>query len=59
MTAQSTASSPADDATLDAEEVRRFSRIAAEWWDPVGKFRPLHQIGPPRLSFIRNAAIEH
>ncbi|HPG89116.1 MAG TPA: bifunctional 2-polyprenyl-6-hydroxyphenol methylase/3-demethylubiquinol 3-O-methyltransferase UbiG, partial [Hyphomicrobium sp.] len=43
----------------DAEEVRRFSRIAAEWWDPVGKFRPLHQIGPPRLSFIRNAAIGH
>lgn len=59
MTAQSTASNTADDATLDAEEVRRFSRIAAEWWDPVGKFRPLHQIGPPRLSFIRNAAIEH
>lgn len=59
MTAQSTASKTADDATLDAEEVRRFSRIAAEWWDPVGKFRPLHQIGPPRLSFIRNAAIEH
>lgn len=49
----------ADDATLDAEEVRRFSRIAAEWWDPIGKFRPLHQIGPPRLSFIRNAAVEH
>ena len=49
----------AGDATLDAEEVRRFSQIAAEWWDPVGKFRPLHQIGPPRLLFIRNAAITH
>jgi 2-polyprenyl-6-hydroxyphenyl methylase/3-demethylubiquinone-9 3-methyltransferase len=47
------------DATLDAEEIRRFSAIAAEWWDPNGKFRPLHQIGPPRLSFIRNAAITH
>jgi 2-polyprenyl-6-hydroxyphenyl methylase / 3-demethylubiquinone-9 3-methyltransferase len=47
------------DPTLDADEVRRFSRIAAEWWDPLGKFRPLHQIGPPRLSFIRNAAIAH
>lgn len=44
-------------ATLDAEEVERFSRIAAEWWDPDGKFRPLHQIGPPRLQFIRDAAI--
>ena len=48
-----------NDATLDAEEVRRFSRIAAEWWDPLGKFRPLHQIGPPRLSYIRDAAITH
>ncbi|MGQ0457391.1 MAG: bifunctional 2-polyprenyl-6-hydroxyphenol methylase/3-demethylubiquinol 3-O-methyltransferase UbiG [Hyphomicrobium sp.] len=47
------------DRTLDAEEIKRFSRIAAEWWDPLGKFRPLHQIGPPRLSFIRDAAVEH
>ena len=56
MTAADTTTS---DATLDAEEVKRFSEIAAEWWDPGGKFRPLHQIGPPRLSFIRNAAITH
>ncbi len=54
-----TATASPSDATLDAEEVRRFSRLAAEWWDPAGKFRPLHQIGPPRLSFIRNAAITH
>lgn len=60
MTAASNAfQTPASDATLDAEEVKRFSRIAAEWWDPLGKFRPLHQIGPPRLSFIRNTALTH
>jgi 2-polyprenyl-6-hydroxyphenyl methylase/3-demethylubiquinone-9 3-methyltransferase len=59
MSAQTSAQSHPHDATLDAEEVRRFSNIAAEWWDPLGKFRPLHQIGPPRLSFIRNAAIAH
>jgi 2-polyprenyl-6-hydroxyphenyl methylase/3-demethylubiquinone-9 3-methyltransferase len=53
------ANASANDATLDAEEVQRFSKIATEWWDPSGKFRPLHQIGPPRLSFIRNAAITH
>lgn len=47
------------DATLDANEVERFSRIAAEWWNPNGKFRPLHQIGPPRLAFIRNAGVQH
>ena len=57
MTANN-ATAPSD-ATLDSEEVRRFSRIAAEWWDPLGKFRPLHQIGPPRLAFIRNAATTH
>src|SRR5690348_14208556 len=45
------------DATLDDKEVARFSRLASEWWDPKGKFRPLHQIGPPRLSFIRDEAL--
>jgi 2-polyprenyl-6-hydroxyphenyl methylase / 3-demethylubiquinone-9 3-methyltransferase len=45
--------------TIDPEEVERFSRLAAQWWDPTGKFRPLHQIGPPRLSFIRDHAIAH
>ena len=64
MTADKTAGPDADisstgDATLDAEEINRFSRIAAEWWDPLGKFRPLHQIGPPRLTFIRDAAVAH
>ncbi|MGE0627447.1 MAG: bifunctional 2-polyprenyl-6-hydroxyphenol methylase/3-demethylubiquinol 3-O-methyltransferase UbiG [Hyphomicrobiaceae bacterium] len=46
-------------ATLDAAEVERFSRMAAEWWDPTGKFRPLHQIGPVRLSFIRDQLSAH
>lgn len=46
-------------ATLDPEEVQRFSRLASEWWDPNGKFRPLHQIGPPRLSFVRDQAVAH
>lgn len=41
---------------VDAVEVERFSRLAAEWWDPLGKFRPLHQIGPPRLAFVRERA---
>jgi 2-polyprenyl-6-hydroxyphenyl methylase / 3-demethylubiquinone-9 3-methyltransferase len=44
---------------LDPAEVERFTRLAAEWWDPLGNFRPLHQIGPPRLAFIRDAAIQH
>ncbi len=39
--------------TADAEEVARFAAIADEWWDPNGKFRPLHQLAPVRLAFIR------
>ncbi len=43
--------------SIDPEEVERFSRIAAEWWDPKGKFAPLHKFNPVRLSFIRNEAL--
>lgn len=46
-------------ATLDSTEVERFGRMAAEWWDPNGKFRPLHQLGPARLSFIRDQLLRH
>ena len=52
-------SQAAGGATLDHAEVERFSRLAAEWWDPNGKFRPLHQIGPPRLSYIRDNVVSH
>lgn len=45
--------------TLDPAEVERFRRMAAEWWDSKGKFRPLHQIGPVRLGFIRDELIRH
>lgn len=40
--------------TVDEDEIARFSSMAGEWWDPKGKFRPLHQINPLRLSFIRD-----
>jgi 2-polyprenyl-6-hydroxyphenyl methylase/3-demethylubiquinone-9 3-methyltransferase len=43
--------------SIDPEEVERFSRIAAEWWDPKGKFAPLHRFNPVRLSFIREQAL--
>lgn len=42
--------------TIDPAEVEKFSRIAAEWWDPFGKFRPLHKFNPVRLAYIRDAA---
>ncbi|WP_332766584.1 bifunctional 2-polyprenyl-6-hydroxyphenol methylase/3-demethylubiquinol 3-O-methyltransferase UbiG [Phenylobacterium sp.] len=43
--------------SIDPEEVERFSRIAAEWWDPRGKFAPLHRFNPVRLAFIREQAL--
>jgi 2-polyprenyl-6-hydroxyphenyl methylase / 3-demethylubiquinone-9 3-methyltransferase len=40
--------------TIDAGEVERFSALSAEWWNPNGKFRPLHKFNPVRLSYIRD-----
>jgi len=52
MTSQAQARS-----SIDPAEVERFSRIAAEWWDPKGKFAPLHKFNPVRLGFIREQAL--
>ena len=43
--------------SIDPEDVARFSAIAAEWWDPNGKFAPLHLFNPVRLAFIREQAL--
>ncbi len=40
--------------TVDPDEIAKFSAMAAEWWDPLGKFAPLHKFNPVRLSFIRD-----
>jgi 2-polyprenyl-6-hydroxyphenyl methylase/3-demethylubiquinone-9 3-methyltransferase len=45
--------------SIDAADVARFSAIAAEWWDPRGKFAPLHRLNPLRLGFIRDQALAH
>ena len=39
--------------TIDPQEVEKFSKIADEWWDETGKFKPLHKFNPVRISFIR------
>ncbi|MCJ8138343.1 bifunctional 2-polyprenyl-6-hydroxyphenol methylase/3-demethylubiquinol 3-O-methyltransferase UbiG [Falsirhodobacter halotolerans] len=38
--------------TIDPSEVAKFEAMAAEWWDPNGKFKPLHQMNPCRLDYI-------
>lgn len=45
--------------TIDQAEVDRFSAMAAEWWDPQGKFRPLHKFNPVRLTYIRDHVAAH
>lgn len=44
---------------VNQAEVRRFADLAAKWWDTEGEFKPLHEIGPARLSFIRDAIVRH
>jgi 2-polyprenyl-6-hydroxyphenyl methylase/3-demethylubiquinone-9 3-methyltransferase len=45
--------------TLDRDEVARFGKLADEWWDETGPFRPLHQINPVRLTYIRDQLCRH
>ena len=47
---------PVLDSSIDPGEVAKFSALAAEWWDPKGKFAPLHKFNPVRLAFIRHEA---
>jgi 2-polyprenyl-6-hydroxyphenyl methylase/3-demethylubiquinone-9 3-methyltransferase len=47
------------DASVDANEVEKFSALADEWWDPEGSFRPLHKLNPARLSYIRDSICDH
>ncbi|WP_087000319.1 bifunctional 2-polyprenyl-6-hydroxyphenol methylase/3-demethylubiquinol 3-O-methyltransferase UbiG [Rhizobium sullae] len=51
--------SDAAKSTIDQSEVDRFSAMAAEWWSPTGKFRPLHKFNPVRLTYIRDKAAEN
>lgn len=38
--------------TVDPEEIAKFEAMAADWWDPTGKFKPLHMLNPCRLDYI-------
>ena len=44
--------------TINKKEIEKFSKIAEEWWDPEGKFKPLHKFNPIRISYIKNNIIE-
>jgi 2-polyprenyl-6-hydroxyphenyl methylase/3-demethylubiquinone-9 3-methyltransferase len=47
------------DTTINNAEVAKFTAMAEEWWDPKGKFKPLHKFNPVRLTYIREALLSH
>jgi len=44
--------------TINKEEVEKFNKIAEEWWNPNGKFKPLHKFNPIRIEYIKNNIIK-
>ena len=45
--------------TQDEAEIAKFSSIADDWWNPTGKFKPLHKLFPVRLSYIKELSCKH
>ena len=43
--------------TINKKEIEKFSKIAEEWWNPQGKFKPLHKFNPIRISYIKENII--
>jgi 2-polyprenyl-6-hydroxyphenyl methylase/3-demethylubiquinone-9 3-methyltransferase len=46
-------------ASLDREEIEKFNDLASQWWDPEGPMRPLHQLNPLRIAYIRDRLCAH
>ena len=44
--------------TVNKKEIEKFSKIAEEWWNPDGKFKPLHKFNPIRISYIKDNIIK-
>ena len=45
--------------TINKKEIEKFSKIAEEWWNPQGKFKPLHKFNPIRISYIKKSVIKN
>ncbi|MBL0849049.1 MAG: bifunctional 2-polyprenyl-6-hydroxyphenol methylase/3-demethylubiquinol 3-O-methyltransferase UbiG [Candidatus Liberibacter ctenarytainae] len=48
-----------DYTTKNQEEIDRFSDISSEWWNPTGKFKPLHKMNPVRVAYIQDNIMQH
>ena len=45
--------------TINKREIDKFSKMADEWWNPEGKFKPLHKFNPIRIHYIKENLIRH
>ena len=45
--------------TVNKEEIQKFSKMADEWWDVNGKFKPLHMFNPTRIEYILSVSKKH
>ena len=45
--------------TINTKEIEKFSKLAEEWWNPNGQFKPLHKFNPIRIEYVRNIIIKH
>ena len=45
--------------SINKKEIEKFSKIAAEWWNPNGKFKPLHKFNPIRIKYIKENIIQN
>ena len=45
--------------SVNKKEIEKFSKMAEEWWDPNGKFKPLHKFNPIRIRYIKDNIINH
>ena len=44
--------------SINKKEIEKFSKIAEEWWDPNGKFKPLHNFNPIRIKYIKDNIVK-
>ena len=45
--------------TINSDEIQKFSKLADEWWDVNGKFKPLHMFNPIRIEYILDKITQH
>ena len=45
--------------SVNKKEIDKFSKMANEWWDPEGKFKPLHKFNPTRIKYIKENIINN